>query len=35
MKAAITLKEFSCRTVLVCGLFDFRLEKVKALGFSV
>lgn len=35
MKAAIALKEFGCRTVLVCDLSDFRQEMVKALGFSV
>lgn len=33
--AAIALKEFGCRTVLVCDLSDFRLEKVRALGFPV
>ncbi len=27
MKATIALKEFGCRTVLVCDLSDFRLEK--------
>lgn len=32
--AAIALKEFGCRDVLVCDLSDFRLEKVRALGFS-
>ena len=31
--AAIALKEFGCREVLVCDLSDFRLEKVRALGF--
>ncbi len=35
MKAAIALKQFSSRTVLVCDLSDFRQERVKALGFSV
>lgn len=31
--AAIALKEFGCREVLVCDLSDFRLEKVRGLGF--
>lgn len=31
--AAIALKEFGCREVLVCDLSDFRLEKVRTLGF--
>lgn len=33
--AAIALKEFGCREVLVCDLSDFRLEKVHALGFPI
>lgn len=32
--AAIALKEFGCREVLVCDLSDLRLEKVRGLGFS-
>lgn len=31
--AAIALKEFGCREVLVCDLSDFRLSKARGLGF--
>lgn len=32
--AAIALKEFGCKDVIVCDLSDFRLNKVRSLGFS-
>lgn len=31
--SAIALKEFGCREVLVCDVSDFRLERVRLLGF--
>ena len=33
--AAIALKSFGCSQVMVCDYSDFRLEKAKALGFTV
>ena len=33
--AAIGLKYFSCKEVMICDRSDFRLEKAKALGFAV
>ena len=33
--AAIALKYFGCRQVMVCDFSDFRLEKAKGLGFAV
>ncbi|MGN0968749.1 MAG: zinc-binding dehydrogenase [Oscillospiraceae bacterium] len=33
--AAIALRYFGCEQVMVCDHSDFRLEKVKSLGFSV
>lgn len=33
ISAAIALKEFGCKDVLVCDLSDFRLEIVRGLGF--
>ena len=33
--AAIVLKYFGCKEVMICDHSDFRLEKAKALGFAV